>query len=248
MASAVIMASAVNMVSVAAVTLTGNAKRVASCTKIGGEKKRIGHEREKDFTKQFDVENTSKPTEYGATSDTKISIHHPTYQKLVEKLNIKGNNVSNKSGKSIQFTLGNIPELANENNNLDTIKNPEESKKIFKKYLKKSESKEPADILVYKDVNKKCWYFFNMDTIIDYIVKNCEWRKLSSGRIKGDFKDSSKKGVRQYLTYEYRRNKGFFLGLNGNAGYKFIELLMDKEHGIPFHTEPIITTLETSTQ
>lgn len=56
------------------------------------------------------------------------------------------------------------------------------------------------------------------------------WRKLLSGRIKGDFNDNSKKGKRQYITYEYRtRHKSYFLGLNGGKGIEFIKLLISNK-------------------
>ena len=72
-----------------------------------------------------------------------------------------------------------------------------------------------------------------MDDIINYITNKTEWRKLNSGRIKGDFQDMSKKGKKQYLTYEYRpTHKSYFLGLNGGKGIEFINLLMNKDYGI----------------
>ena len=96
------------------------------------------------------------------------------------------------------------------------------------KYLKKNGSDKPADILVYLDMNKKEWVFFNMDNVIEFIASNCVWRILESGRIKGDFMDTSKKGKRQYLTYEYRKtHNSYFLGANGGKGREFIVLLMN---------------------
>ena len=68
-----------------------------------------------------------------------------------------------------------------------------------------------------------------MDDIINYIVANVKWRKLETGRIKGDFENDSKKGTCQYLTYEYRTtHKSYFLGLNGGKGIEFIDLLKKK--------------------
>ena len=75
--------------------------------------------------------------------------------------------------------------------------------------------------------NNENWIFFNIDEIINFIADNCIWRKLATGRIKGDFKDNTKKGFSQYITYEFRNtHNSYFLGFNGNKGKKFIELLM----------------------
>jgi hypothetical protein len=94
--------------------------------------------------------------------------------------------------------------------------------------LKKINSDKPVDLLVYKDTNNNRWIFFNIDDIINFIANECIWRKLSTGRIKGDFNDNSRKGKSQYITYEYRNtHNSYFLGLNGNKGKKFIELLMN---------------------
>jgi hypothetical protein len=215
--------------------LTGNEKRIASCKAIGGEKKKIGHIREKEFTKQYNLSELNAPIEYKATSDTLIDVNHTIYEVLKEELKVSGANVSNKSGNNIQFTLGQIPELKDiEIEQLTPLLVYE----IFNKYLKKNTSEKPADILVYKDEKNSRWIFFNMDDIIEYITTKCSWRKLSSGRIKGDFKNNSKKGFSQYITYEYRQHKGYFLGLNGGAGKKFIDLLMSETYGIKYHCDP----------
>ena len=91
--------------------LNGNDKRKISCKKVGGEKKRIGHEIEKEFTRQYNSNDLDKPIEYGAKADTSIDINHPICEILKQTLNINGFNVSNKSGNNIQFTLGQIIEL-----------------------------------------------------------------------------------------------------------------------------------------
>ncbi len=213
----------------------GNNKRIASCKKVGKEKKETGHKREKDFIKQYNPIDINADTEYGATSDTTIDKTNAIYAKLCEELKINGNNVSNKSGKNIQFTLGSIPEL--EKATLIKLQNKQYMANVFNIYLKKINSKRPANVLVYKYA-KKYWVFFNMDDIIEYICNKCEWRILESGRIKGDFIDESKKGKRQYLTYEYRpTHKSYFLGLNGGKGLDFIDLLMNKKHGIKYITD-----------
>ena len=202
---------------------------------IGSYKKKLGHQIEKEFIKQFNFNELNNPIEYGAKADTSIDINHPIYITLKDKLNITGLNVSNKSGNNIQFTLGQIPELKDiDINDLDKNK----VLLILNKYLKKINSDKPVDILVYKDINTNNWIFFNIDDIINFIVNNCIWRKLKTERIKGDFIDNSKKGYSQYITYEYRNtHKSYFLGLNGNKGKRFIELLMNN---INYIIEPIL--------
>tara|TARA_Y100000389_G_scaffold174123_1_gene183831 strand:- start:6318 stop:7007 length:690 start_codon:yes stop_codon:yes gene_type:complete len=217
----------------------GNLKRIESCRKIGSIKKLRGHKIEDYFNKQFNTSNIGK-IEYGATSDCEINLKFCKDKNKVKKMRKKlvmergQNDCSIKSGNTIQFTLGNIPELKVEDN-LDVIKS--KSKEIFNKYLKKSESNSPSDLLVYYHNDSNKWVFFKMDDVISYISEKCMWRKLKSGRLKGNFNDSSKKGNRQYLTYECRtRGKGkksYFLGANGGKnGKKFIELLMDNKYGI----------------
>jgi hypothetical protein len=212
-----------------------NDKRKIACKKIGGEKKRIGHEIEREFTRQYNINDINNPIEYGAKADTSIDINHPICEKLIQTLNINGFNVSNKSGNNIQFTLGQIIELKDIEIELltkDTIIN------IFNKYLKKINSDKPVDLLVYKDTNNNRWIFFNIDDIINFIANECIWRKLSTGRIKGDFNDNSRKGISQYITYEYRNtHNSYFLGLNGNKGKRFIELLMN--NGINYYCDII---------
>lgn len=214
--------------------LLGNDKRKYICKKLGGVKKRFGHDVEKQFTKQYNIEQLYIPIEYGATSDTSIHPNHPICSILRIKLNVYGWNVSNKSGNSIQFTLGKIPELKN----IDVcILTPTYSYDLMRKYLKKCYSAKPADLLVYQDVLENRWIFFNMDNVVHFISVNCIWRKLKSGRIKGDFKDYSKKGKSQYITYEYRdSHRSYFLGVNCGKGKKFIELLM---YNLPYYVDPI---------
>jgi hypothetical protein len=212
--------------------LTGNEKRIASCKKVGGEKKKVGHTRESDFKQKYNPKTLDAKIEYGATSDTQIDANHPINLQIESVLGLHHEtpknewNCSNKSGNNLQFTLGKIPELETEDN-LEWIQSKENSRMLFNKYLKKSESAAPADLMVYKEESK--WIFFNMDHVVDYIVEHAIWRKLDTGRLKGDFEDNSKKGISQYLTYEYRTNhKSYFLGLNGGKGKPFIELLKQK--------------------
>jgi len=216
---------------------TGNEKRKETCKKLGAEKKKKGHKREKDFLKKYNQQEVDNPTEYGATSDTSICPTHPICNELNRTIKPPNLNVSNKSGYNIQLTLGNIPEL--KDIDADKLnKDNEYVRNIFNKYLKKSESSKPAGILAYKDVKNKKWNFFNTDEIVNYIVENCKWRKLETGRIKGDFVDDSKKGYSQYITYEYRNtHKSYFLGFNGGKGIRFINLLKNPKFGIKYYED-----------
>ena len=231
--------------------ILSNGKRVESCKKIGSIVKNRGHTIELEFMSRYNIDVNS--IEYGACADASINNKHPiTFKLLINlpdlsnngvkphcltNLKVESYNVSIKSGKNIQFNLGNIPELYDIC--IDTLNNKDYVKNIFNKYLKKIESKIPADLLVYKDTDK--WVFFKMNDIIDYISEKCIWRKLNTGRIKGDFHDMSKKKKRQYITYEYRpKHKSYFLGLNGNKGIDFINLLMNKDYGIRYYIDNIV--------
>ena len=208
--------------------LTGNEKRKQSCKNVGGDKKRKGHKREDDFKNQYNPASLTEPTEYKATSDTWIPSGLEITNILCERFGMEASKdlyISNKSGENIQFTLGQIPELIAEDN-LAWLQNPDNCRALFNKYLKKVESARPADILVYKDNKAQKWLFFKMDDIIDFIVAKATWRRLETGRIKGDFDNDTKKGTSQYMTYEYRpTHKSYFLGLNGGKGIEFIHLL-----------------------
>jgi hypothetical protein len=200
-------------------------KRRESCKKVGGLKKAKGHQYERDFLRQYNPKDLDNPIEYGATSDTSIDINHPICELLKTNLSVDNFNVSNKSGKNIQLSLGNIPELSNIE--ADSLKDKQLIRNIFDKYLKKINSARPAGILAYNDNSK--WIFFNMDDVVNFITEKCQLRKLPTGRLKGDFEDNSRKGYSQYLTYEYRdTHKSYFLGFNGNKGLPFINLLKNK--------------------
>ena len=227
-------------------SLTGNDKRKETCKKIGGEKKRTGHDIEIEFLKQYNnpeyiryeqAKNEGKNTiEYGATSDTTIYASHPVRDVLKDILNITGVNVTNKSGKNIQFVLGNIPEFK-QIQNVTEITHDFVSK-LLNNYLKKGNSIKPADMLVYKYTSKKKWIFFNIAHVIGYIAEKGKWRKLESGRYKCDFDNGTKKGTGQYITYEHRdTHNSDFLGSNGNTGIKLIDLLMNEKYGIKYYSE-----------
>ena len=197
--------------------LTGNEKRIESCKKVGGLKKEQGHKKEDLFNERFCIIPEKRSTK--AEADCIISPIKGA-DLLLQLNSIFGTtdlyNVSLKSGSNLQFHLGNIPDISLLN-----------KKEFWCKYLAKSQSNLPVDYLVYQ--NQDSYLFFLMDSVIEYIINEITWRYLPSGRIKGDFKDSSKKGFRQYLTYEYRNtHKSYFLGANGERGILFIELLQTK--------------------
>ena len=227
--------------------LKGNDKRKESCKKVGGDKKRVGHDIEVEFLKQFNnpefmrhqkaKEEGKNTIEYGATSDTTIDDSHPVCDVLKNKLNIPGMNVTNKSGNNIQFVLGNIPEFKQIQSATEIT--PEFVTKMLNNYLKKGNSSKPADMLVYKNTIGKKWLFFNIMHVINYIAEKGIWRKIEeTGRYKCDFKNGTKKGTGQYLTHEHRgTHNSDFLGANGNTGIKLINLLMDEKYGIKYHSE-----------
>ena len=207
--------------------LTGNDKRKASCKAVGGEKKRTGHKREDHFAERWcDV---SSATTYKAEADKTIT-DESLLNRLSETLGpLKSGRTSLKSGNNLQFTLGVIPEITEAEDKLAAIS----QQSLWEKYLAKSKSENPADVLCYR--SKTDWTFFRMSDVISFIVKNAKWRLLSSGRLKGDFVDKTAKEFSQYLTYEYRQtHKSHFLGANGNKGMPFIELL---KQNIKFHVE-----------
>jgi hypothetical protein len=220
-----------------------NQKRIESCRVIGEKVRRIGHAREIYFKTQFSfiTEELNRPS-FKAEADASIHTEHPVHKILIEKLGVAGTTCSLKSGRNIQFVLGNLDQqieishdfIEHLNNDLEFCKS------LFDKYLGKSTSNLPAELLVYYFNDK--WVFLSMNDVISYVAEKCQWRLTPSGRsLKGDFRDSSRRGVRQYLTIEVRKGKGTFLGANGNRGRPFIELLMHPEFGIPHHIVEVET-------
>ena len=60
----------------------GNDKRKASCKKVGGIVKKVGHKREKDFLRKYNPSEVDKQIEYGATADTSICSQHEVCSRL----------------------------------------------------------------------------------------------------------------------------------------------------------------------
>lgn len=208
--------------------MTEEEKRSASCKKVGGQKKRDGHNRERNFGVLFCNETDETPVSYKAAADKTIT-EERFLSKLRETLgDFPSGSCSLKGGNNLQFTLGVIPEFDTDDK-LSAIS----QRSVWEKYLGKSHSETPAHLLVYRETDR--WIFFRMSDVIDFIVNHCSWRILDTGRMKGDFVDQSKKGSRQYLTYEYRQtHKSHFLGANGDKGYEFIKLL---KNNLTFHEE-----------
>tara|TARA_R110000796_G_scaffold250486_1_gene379510 strand:- start:1051 stop:1695 length:645 start_codon:yes stop_codon:yes gene_type:complete len=197
-----------------------------------------GHKREVVFNQKYgnpdDEINWS-----GASADCEI--HDESLINILRRtIGFPGNGVSLKGGNTIQIHLGNLPELTSKNK-LIVEKNHKghtkvghginfseqvsvlKTKSFWNKYLRK------GDVLAYSYDNGQ-HIFFNMDDVIDFIITECEWRLLDTGRLKGDFFGH------QHLTYEYRKKKGLFvLGAHGGRkGKEFIELLKNK---IRSHTQ-----------
>jgi len=206
--------------------LTSNLKRIKNCKKIGSISKLNGHKKELFFNNKYG--NNSIKLTYKPEADCKISKNNTILKELIHLNIIKNENqnlTSNKSGKNIQIVLGKIKELDVENK-LELLENKKKFSQLLNIYFKKCESENPVNLLVYD--TGKSHIFFNMDHVINYMVKFCIFRKLKSGRIKGDFIDNSYKGKRQYFTYEYRKShKSHFIGFNGNKGKQFIYLIKD---------------------
>jgi len=209
--------------------LTGNAKRIASCKLVGGAKKRGGHALEHLHDSFVGIPSTITSTKPEA--DCHISPENPAGLTLLGELAAKFGEpalqyCSIKSGNNLQFVLGNIPEITGAEGGdakLAVMRDPA----LWNKYLAKSTSARPAELLVYHDKANDTWTYFKMASVVDFIVSAAIWRFLpETGRIKGDFNDGSGKGFSQYLTYEYRStHKSHFLGANGGKGMKFITLL-----------------------
>lgn len=210
--------------------MNSNEKRINSCKLVGGNEKKKGHQREDDFELKW---GSKTNTSYKAEAD-KVITDESFLDLLRNKLgDIVNGNTSIKGGRSIQFTLGNIPEISKSSNKLESIKQIS----IWQKYLGKYSSSKPASIMAYKGL--KYWTFFRMIDIIEFIVEECIWRELPSSRLKGDFKDeTSKNKKRTILTFEHRNGKhnSDFLGASGGQGIFFINIL---KQNIKFHEELI---------
>lgn len=213
--------------------------------------KKNGHQREQKFNDFFG--NNDKINYSGASSDCCLSLQNNS--ELIEKLNKyllvpkQDLGVSVKGGTTIQFHLGKLPELTSSKFSISKNEkghtvfdhgitfqqqlNALTSVNFWNKYLKK------GDVLCYDD-DLGTRYFFNMDSVIQWIIKNVNWRILDTGRIKGDIFDKKSNKLKQgIITYEYRKEEhkkscviGACGGKNNNAnGIRFITFLKED---VPF--------------
>ena len=227
-------------------------------SKKGREVKESGHAWEVVFNAYFHkrqgILNLS-----GASNDCFITDIKSL--ELLKPLNVEGFRVSLKSGNTWQFHLGVIPELSDKNFYLKSLKKviPPGKKKEetygthhlpFEKQIEILTDSDfwwsylgKGDYLCYTN-RVGLWRFFSMKDVIDFIIKNTNWRLLSTGRIKGDLlkeiiKKDGSKSVRKYsvITFEYNEKKNsFFLGAGGGQGegangYKLMQIL---SHNIPY--------------
>jgi hypothetical protein len=192
--------------------------------------KRQGHKREEKFNKRFGNEN-DKINYSGSSPDCLIREGHDILNTLKKSIGTDSRYVSIKGGNTIQIHLGNLPELTDKSA-YTTRRNWKgqtcvehgipfqqqerqlRQKSFWDTYLKK------GDVLAYSYDNGK-YIWFNMEDVINFVIKECKWRFLETGRLKGDIQG------KQYLTYEYRAKKdSFVLGAHGGKkGKEFIELL-----------------------
>ena len=200
--------------------------------------KKRGHLRESHFNSMYGdpsaIINWS-----GANADCLIR-DESLISILKTKIEPLSNEVSLKGGNTIQIHLGKIPELTDIENYIVTKTNNGQTKVDhgidFSEQVKALKTKDfwdkyfrKGDILSYSYDDGQ-YIFFSMSEVIDFIISNCEWRLLETGRLKGDFFG------RQYLTYEYRKKKNLFVigAHGGNKGRQFINLLKDN---IRFHEQ-----------
>lgn len=219
--------------------MSSNQKRVETCRKVGEKVRHAGHAREAQFKKHFGVASESHTPSYRAEADASFDHQHPIYKILIDKLGISGSASSIKSGQNLQFVLGNLDQVEISQGYVERLNSDVElSRSLLDRYLRKSDSDLPAEVLVY--YYDDIWVFFSIEDVVTYISDRCSWRLTSTARsIKGDFRDASRRGVRQYLTIEVRKGKGTFFGANGNRGRLFIDLLMHPEFGIRHHIEEV---------
>lgn len=201
--------------------------------------KKSGHKKEERFNSFFGTADYE--TNYSSPSaDNIICSTNPANAEINRELSLETNgdiDVSLKSSRTIQIHLGNIPELTNKERlkvtggkgkkptivehgiSFNEQKEQLTKKEFWRKYLKK------GDVLCYDSGDT--YVFFNMEDVIDFIVKKCHWRILETGRLKGDFFSAGK--FKQILTYEYRsKKKSFVLGAHGGSkGAEFISLLKE---------------------
>ncbi len=219
------------------------------------QKKELGHAEERTFNAFFGDKNRRDTNFSGSSADNEISNYY-FQKKIKDELGVFDScKVSLKSGDTWQFHLGRIDELSplteikieqtsnNETKIIHSISFEQQqiqlsSYDFWKKYLGK------GDLLCYNDKKKK-YTFFRMDSVINFICKNINWRILDTGRIKGDALVLNKK--RSVLTFEYRNKKNqFALGaMGGKSGLLLFQIL---RQNIDFSEIEFDATIENKNQ
>lgn len=215
--------------------------------------KRSGHVREIIFKQQFEDGNIR-------SLNDGVSLSFPgadgtiTKERILSEVSYvvgeTNGTASIKGGKTFQFHLGNLPELADPSSlvidkievqaasgikvvtRFRTSRTWQEQHDALKdvsfwnKYLKKGEL-----LAIERDSE---WLFFNMDDVISLITntEKVRWRQIEeTGRLKGDvlIRVNGKEKWRNAFTFEYRpTHKSFVLGSHGSTvAYKtFTPFLM----------------------
>lgn len=185
-------------------------------------------------------------------SSNLISINVNEHKAITDAIKTQGN-VSLRVGKNWQFHLGEINEISSISSYSKSIKVLDiDGKKLicgihdisWEEQLKHLRSYSFWEKYFAKGSSVFCfsndgseYFFFNFKDIINYIIKNTEWRLLKTGRIKGDITltERSKKTI---FTIEFRNEshkKCFAFGAHGgNKGVDlFLILLRNIKH---YHT------------
>ena len=208
-------------------------------SKQASQIKNLGHAEETTFNALFGDKFHREINHSGASQDNIIT--DAEYKsKISSKLGrFNDFSVSLKSGKTWQFHLGQILELSDSKNitinksttgethvkhsktffeQLEVLRNVE----FWNKYLGKK-----SELLCYND-KQKCYTFFRMSSVTDFISKNVVWSILDTGRLKGKLTLNNKEYT--ILTFEYRADKKqFVLGASGGKnGFRLFEVLKEK--------------------
>ena len=200
--------------------------------------KKIGHSEEVKFNFLFGNNTLDNLNFSGASED--CIVEKEDFKSVIKKeLNYNENDftVSLKSGKTWQFHLGVINEIST----LDFIKKNistkvldngkdltivkysksfEEQLKVLKSYSFWAKYLKKGSLLCYNEKEHQSYTFFEMNMVINSIIKHVKWRILESGRIKGDCIINNKlcSGV---ITLEFRNDdhkQCLVLGSSGGSG------------------------------
>lgn len=235
-------------------------KRSESMKKIASMVKNSGHKHEVLFNNIFGNPDANLSYTKNKPDCLITSAYH---KDELKSLSPTGHDVSLKAGNTWQIHLGEIQELTDFavwNKTLerrapapglrpitrgghgvswDSQKIALQSKGFWAKYFRK------GDLLCYYD--KACnWTFFNMDQVISFIIEFGTWRMIqASGRIKGDFFNTSGVLLQGIITYEYRsesHKRTFVLGAHGGVGegangLRLFKLLREKIPSSTFSTK-----------